>query len=194
MRQVEDLVAGRLDGGGDRDLGVGERFGGAGGGQGGHGSSAWLADRTADWSDGAAYAPRRGARLAQRSAESVASATTVGAMMNSAIGSSSSALEPQHDEDRHDEADPGRRGGWPGSSRPGRRSGGVARRRSARASGTRVSPTARPMSAAPTNPAPGSATGSRVVTTRPTSTQTTAAAAKNAEVGQPVARLHDERV
>src|SRR3954447_22960662 len=44
----------------------------------------------------------------------------------------------------------------------------------------RVSVTARPMSAAPTNPALGSTVGSRVVTTRPTRIHTTAAAAKQA--------------
>ena len=61
-------------------------------------------------------------------------------------------------------------------------------------SGMSVSAIARPMRAAPTNPALGSTTGSRVVTTSPTRSQTSAAAAKNAEVGRAVARFHDERV
>ena len=129
VRQLDDLVAGGLDGGGDARLGVRERGGRAGGGQRGHAVS-WLAwdgppDDERTIPGGGASALGGEGRLGdddegddeQRDRQLEES------------------LEAQDDEDGDDEADPGRRGGWRAASRPGRRSGDGGRRRSATASG-----------------------------------------------------------
>ena len=81
--QAEDLVSGRLDGVGEPDLVVFVGRSGASGGQLGHAFS-WLGGDVGSRQPSAASA-RRG----QRSAESVASATTTRAMMKIAMGSSS---------------------------------------------------------------------------------------------------------
>ena len=185
VRQVDDLVARGLDGGGDAGLGVGERVGRAGGGQRGH--AVLLGDvRTC------------GAR--SRANDSAASAPSAlggeGRLGDDDEGDHEQrdrqleqALQPQDDEDGDDDADPRRAPDRPQpvalvgdpampaeDRQPQDRDRGSARRRG-------------PMSAAPTNPALGSTTGSRVVTTSPTRTQTTAAAPKKARLVSPVARL-----
>ena len=85
VRQVDDLVAGRLDGGGDPGLVVLVRGGGARGGQLGH--AGLLTGR--DCPGSRQPSAERGPMRDQRSAERVASATTTRAMMKIAIGSSS---------------------------------------------------------------------------------------------------------
>ena len=183
----------RLDGGGDACLDVGEGFGGAYGDSVGHGSSGDAGHRTVwDWSDGGWYG---------RAAGPCSALGGQGGLGDRRQGDDEQrdrqlerALEPEHDEDRDDQADPAAaaRGADPVAAvgDPAM----PAEHQQPRDRRQRSAPTARPISAAPMNPA--TRLGDRVAGRDDQRDQhpDDDGRAEDRQVHQPVAGLHDERV
>ena len=157
VRQLEDLVARRLDGRGEPALGVGVRARRGRtrvrpAGQGRTSGRRSALDRQAS--------PRRRGRCART---------------NRAICGLEDPVEAEDDEDRDDEDRPSRRAGSPAASRHDTRSAGGGRRRPARTAGRRQA-RRRGRSGAPRRSRPpGRSIGSRVVTTSATRMQHDAA-------------------
>ncbi len=222
MRQVDDLVPCALDGRGQPTLGVGVRFGGADGDQIGQETSGGtcraatvLLDRpkgsaldldapprraersasmpTQAWRLEPPGMPGRSPRLLSARRRASPRPPPTSATMNSAIGSSrtpwtrnttrTATTRPTH-----------------APRRAARIQSPVYAMRRCRPNatsqkiGTVVSPTASPMSAAPMKPAPGSSIGSRVSSDERDEQPDDGGRAEDGQVGQPVARLHDQRV
>ena len=195
VRQVQDLVPGGLDGLGEAGLRIGVWFGRTDGGQ--------RRQRALHVAVGVGLPSVASGARALRADPDVSRSAFRG---EGRFGDErerdheqrdrpvEEALDAEHDEDGDDDPDPRGAPDRRGSSHRGRRSADAARRRSARRSGRGSARSASPISPAPTNPALGSSNGIAGGQDQPDQQPHDRRGREEAQVGQPVARLHDERV